>query len=80
MTRDKIGIPVDQLFKQAVSAGATVTMPLANQFRGDRCGQVKDPFGHSWAWGQHVEDISPEELDRRAREAFAQMAAHTKQV
>ncbi len=69
---------VDQLFKQAVSAGATVTMPLANQFWGDRYGQIKDPFGHSWALGQHVEDVSPEELERRGREAFAQMAKNKK--
>jgi PhnB protein len=65
---------VDRLFKQAVAAGATETMPLANQFWGDRYGQVKDPFGHSWALGQHIEDVAPEEMDRRAREMFAQMS------
>jgi PhnB protein len=65
---------VDRLFKQAVAAGATETMPLANQFWGDRYGQVRDPFGHSWALGQHVEDVSPEEMQRRAREMFAQMS------
>lgn len=64
---------IDKVFNQAVSAGATVTMPLANQFWGDRYGQLKDPFGHTWALGQHVEDVSPEEMERRAREAFAQM-------
>jgi len=68
------GENVDQLFNQAVAAGATVIMPLANQFWGDRYGQVKDPFGHTWALGQHVEDIAPEELERRGREAFAHMA------
>jgi len=65
---------IDKVFDQAVSAGATVTMPLANQFWGDRYGQVKDPFGHIWALGQHVEDVSPEEMERRAREAFSHMA------
>jgi len=65
---------VDRLFGQAVDAGATVLMPLANQFWGDRYGQVKDPFGHLWALGQHVEDVSPDEMERRAREAFANMA------
>jgi len=65
---------IDKIFNQAVSAGATVTMPLANQFWGDRYGQIKDPFGHIWALGQHVEDVAPEEMERRAREAFAQMA------
>ncbi len=66
---------IDNVFNQAVSAGATVTMPLANQFWGDRYGQIKDPFGHIWALGQHIEDVSPEEMERRAREAFAHMAA-----
>jgi PhnB protein len=65
---------VDGLFNQAVGAGGTVVMPLANQFWGDRYGQIKDPFGHLWALGQHVEDVAPEEMERRAREAFAQMA------
>jgi PhnB protein len=65
---------VDALFDRAVKAGAMVTMPLANQFWGDRYGQVTDPFGHRWALGQHVEDVAPEEMERRAKEAFAQMA------
>ena len=65
---------VDALFEQAVKAGAVVTMPLANQFWGDRYGQVTDPFGHRWALGQHVEDVAPEEMERRAKEAFSQMA------
>jgi PhnB protein len=65
---------IDQLFDRAVKAGATVTMPLSNQFWGDRYGQLKDPFGHAWALGQHVEDVAPEELERRGREAFAKMA------
>jgi PhnB protein len=65
---------VDRLFDQAVKAGATVTMPLANQFWGDRYGHVKDPFGHSWALGQHIEDVAPDEMERRAREMFAKMA------
>jgi len=65
---------VDGLFKQAEVAGATVAMPLANQFWGDRYGQIVDPFGHRWALGQHVEDVAPAEMERRAKEAFAQMA------
>lgn len=66
---------VDSLFKQAVDAGATVVMPLANQFWGDRYGQIQDPFGHRWALGQHVEDVAPEEMERRAKEVFSKMAA-----
>lgn len=69
---------VDHLFDQAVRAGAVVTMPLANQFWGDRCGQLTDPFGHRWALGQHVEDVTPEEMERRAKEAFAQMPSSKK--
>ena len=65
---------VDSLFNQAVAAGAQVTMPLKNQFWGDRYGQIKDPFGHSWALGQHVEDVAPEELERRGKAIFAEMA------
>lgn len=64
---------VDTLFNQAVAAGATVTMPLANQFWGDRYGQISDPFGHSWALGSHVEDVAPEEMARRAKAIFAEM-------
>jgi PhnB protein len=65
---------VDSLWNRAVAAGAKVTMPLANQFWGDRYGQVVDPFGHSWALGSHVEDVAPEEMERRANAVFAQMA------
>jgi uncharacterized glyoxalase superfamily protein PhnB len=65
---------VDTLFNRAVKAGAMVTMPLANQFWGDRYGQITDPFGHRWALGQHIEDLAPEEMERRAKEAFAQMS------
>jgi PhnB protein len=64
---------VDTLFNQAVAAGAKVTMPLANQFWGDRYGQISDPFGHSWALGSHVEDVAPEEMARRANALFGDM-------
>jgi PhnB protein len=65
---------IDKVFDQAVNAGAIVTMPLGNQFWGDRYGQLKDPFGHVWALGQHIEDVAPDEMARRAQEAFAHMA------
>src|SRR5262249_2433160 len=51
----------DAMFKKAVSAGATVVMPLADQFWGDRYGRVLDPFGNMWSVGTHVEDVSPQE-------------------
>jgi uncharacterized glyoxalase superfamily protein PhnB len=65
---------VDTLFNQAVAAGAKVTMPLDNQFWGDRYGQIVDPFGHHWALGSHVEDVAPEEMERRANAMFSEMS------
>jgi uncharacterized glyoxalase superfamily protein PhnB len=65
---------VDALFNQAVAAGAKVTMPLANQFWGDRYGQVVDPFGHRWSLGMHIEDVSQEESERRFQAMMAEMA------
>ena len=65
---------VDHLFDQAVKAGATVVAPLINQFWGDRYGQLKDPFGHVWALGQHVEDVAPADMEKRGKEAMAKMA------
>ena len=64
---------VDRVFNQAVSAGAEVAMPLDDRFWGDRYGQVTDPFGHSWALATHKEDVPPEELQKRAQAAFAEM-------
>ena len=66
----------DKLFKQAVAAGAKVTMPLADQFWGDRYGQVKDPYGHVWAIATHTEDLSPKEMEERGRQAMAQTGRH----
>jgi PhnB protein len=53
-------------------------MPLANQFWGERYGVVTDPFGHRWSLAQHIEDVAPEELERRSKEAFARMASAAK--
>jgi PhnB protein len=52
----------DAAMAQAVAAGATVTMPLADMFWGDRYGQVKDPFGHSWSIAAHIRDMTPEQI------------------
>jgi PhnB protein len=65
---------VDKLFNQAVQAGAKVNMPVTNQFWGDRFANVTDPFGHMWSLATHVEDVAPDELERRAKEAMAKMA------
>jgi PhnB protein len=56
---------VDATYKQALAAGATGVMPPVDMFWGDRMGNVKDPFGHSWAIATHKEDVSPEEMEKR---------------
>ncbi len=53
---------VDAFVKQAVAAGATVTMPVADMFWGDRYGVLDDPFGHHWSVATHTHDPSPEEM------------------
>ena len=53
---------VDKTGAPAVAAGATVKMPLENQFWGDRYGQVTDPFGHHWSLATHVKDLTPDEM------------------
>ena len=65
---------VDKTFKQAVDAGGKITMPVADQFWGDRYGSVVDPFGHAWGIGTHKEDLSPHQIEERAKTFFAQMA------
>jgi PhnB protein len=60
---------VDAIFAQAVAAGATVQRPVADQFYGDRTGGVTDPFGHVWYIATHKEDVSPDDLKKRAAAA-----------
>ena len=65
----------DALFNQAIGAGdAEVKMPMDDQFWGDRCGSFKDPFGYTWTIATHKEDLTPEEMEQRQNEFFAQMA------
>jgi PhnB protein len=61
----------DAAWNKAVAAGAQVVMPLENAFWGDRYGKLKDPFGHEWSIATHIEDLSPEEMEKRAKAAFA---------
>ena len=63
----------DAVFKQAVAAGAKVSQPMEDAFWGDRYGKVTDPFGHVWGIATHMEDVAPDEMDRRAKEVFAKM-------
>ena len=56
---------VDAVADQAVAAGAKLLTPIANQFYGDRSCRIEDPFGHVWLVSTHIEDVSPEEIQRR---------------
>lgn len=60
---------VDKQFGLAVAAGAKVLRPIQDQFYGDRSGTIEDPFGHVWTIATHIEDVPPEEMQKRA-EAF----------
>jgi PhnB protein len=66
---------VDAVVKQAVDAGATITMEVEDQFWGDRFGTVQDPFGHLWSIATHVEDVPPEEMAERAKAAMGAMSS-----
>lgn len=68
---------VDDAFNRAVSAGAKVSMPLMDQFWGDRYGLVTDPYGHKWSLASHVKDLSPEEIQQGMEDAMAKMPQHT---
>jgi PhnB protein len=57
---------VDAAAARAVAGGAKLTRPVADQFYGDRLGTIEDPFGHIWHISTHIEDVSPEEIGRRA--------------
>ena len=59
---------VDSAFKQAIEAGGKEERPVENQFWGDRMGTLTDPFGHKWSLATTVEEVSPEELQRRMAE------------
>lgn len=65
----------DAVFIKAVESGCTVKMPVGDMFWGDRFGVVKDPFGNTWEIATHIEDLTTEEVQRRAKEAFRQMTA-----
>lgn len=65
---------VDAVFAKALELGATTLggMAVKDQFYGDRTGSIVDPFGHRWTIMTHIEDVSPEEMKRRADELFSQ--------
>jgi len=65
---------VEAMWAQAIEAGAEMLFPLEVQFYGDLSGRLRDPFGHTWGLGQHIEDVSDEEMERRMA-AFYQDAS-----
>lgn len=65
---------VDTVFNQAVAAGASVKEAVTDKFYGDRTGTLTDPFGHVWHVSTHKEDVSVEEMERRAKAAGAAAA------
>jgi PhnB protein len=65
---------VDSQFKRAIDAGAKVKQAVTDQFYGDRSGTLEDPFGHVWTIATHKEDVSQDELVKRAKTAHKKMA------
>ncbi len=66
---------VDAVVKKAVDEGATITEEVDDKFWGDRFGTIRDPFGHVWSIGTHVEDVPPQEMAERAKSAMAAMSS-----
>ena len=60
---------VDAVFDRAIAAGGKVDRPVEDKFYGDRAGSLIDPFGHTWHVATHTEDVSPEEMEKRAAAA-----------
>ena len=60
----------DAAWQRATDTGCSAIRPLTNMFWGDRMGVLKDPYGYVWSISQHVEDVSPEEMGKRAAEAM----------
>lgn len=65
---------VDAAFARAVAAGAQVRMPVADMFWGDRYAKIADPFGHEWGVATRKEDLTPDEIRKRADVFFAKMS------
>jgi PhnB protein len=61
---------VDSVAERAVKAGAKLQQPVEDKFYGDRLGTLEDPYGHRWFIATHIEDVSPDEVKRRAEEAM----------
>lgn len=60
----------DALIERAAKAGAEIVRPASDQFHGERSGTIRDPFGHEWLIGHSIEEVSPEEMQRRYTAMF----------
>jgi PhnB protein len=69
---------VDQVFNQAVAAGARITIPINDAFWGNRYAKLTDPFGHSWSLATHIKNMTSEEMQKAREAAFAGMMAATR--
>ncbi len=65
---------IDEVVPRAIAAGAKLVRPVEDQFYGDRAGGIEDPFGHYWHVATHIEDVSPDEMKRRAEALFSKKA------
>lgn len=65
---------VDAAFQKAIDAGCTEVSPVKDMFWGDRCGKVADPFGYQWGLATHIEEVTEDEMQKRAVEWFASMS------
>jgi PhnB protein len=64
---------VDKAFQRAIDAGGKVKMPVTDMFWGDRNGQFTDPYGHTWSLSTHTKDMTEQEMEKGAKEFYAQM-------
>ncbi|HCE08014.1 MAG TPA: glyoxalase [Oxalobacteraceae bacterium] len=65
----------DAIFERAIAAGATVRMPIADMFWGDRYGVLEDPFGHHWSIATHTREVSPQEMQEAMKKMQTQAHA-----
>jgi PhnB protein len=70
----------DLAFQRAAEAGCTVKMPISDQFWGDRCGQVEDPFGHQWSIATHQKDLTKQQIATNAKAFFATMGRPSREM
>jgi PhnB protein len=71
---------VDEIANRAVAAGAKLRQPISDMFYGDRAGSIEDPFGHIWHIATHKEDLSPEEIKKRAASYYSNSSDSDRQT